>query len=66
MEIALMPDTLPTITQVVLVYCWAYQLLLVLVMKVFMVMRKVILVVMMKEVDVCLKRLSNLTFANHV
>ena len=59
-EIDIRPDTVPPIIQVVMVDCWVYLLLLFLFTDVFVVMKEMIVVVIMEEVDLGLNRLATL------
>ena len=60
-DIGLIPATLPTITQVNVVDCFTYWLLHFIFKKVFMVMKEVIVVVAMKDMDLGFKRPATLT-----
>ena len=62
LDIGPRPDTLSTITQVTMVYCCVYLLLLMVFMDVLIKMKKVIVVVMMEDVDFCLKIPGTLPF----
>ena len=61
-DIGTRPDTLPTTTQVTMLDCYVYLLLLVVFTKVFMTMKDVIPGLMMEDVALFHKRPVTLTF----
>ena len=61
-DIGIRTATLPPITQVDVVYCWVYLLFIDVFSKVFMVMKGVIVVEIVEDVDSDIKRLDTLTF----
>ena len=54
-DICLRPATIPPITQVTMIYCCPYLLIIVVFTKLFIVIQEVILVAMAEVVDLCLK-----------
>ena len=60
--IGLIPSNITTITQVTVVYCYVYLFLLVVFTKNSMVMTEVIVVVIMEDVDLGLKRPATIPF----
>ena len=61
-DIGLKSATIPTITQVTMVDCCIYMLLLIVFTKFFMSMKELVILVMTEDVDLGLKIPSTITF----
>ena len=61
-NIGIISDNIPHIIHLLLLYCWVYLFLLVPFTNVFMVMKEKIVVMIMIEMNLCIKRLYTITF----